>query len=811
MLGDLLASAGTLWRYWDNPFLVRSLRSDWRGRSWVSAFAVQFGVLAALVWIISLFGAVMGPAGFADWWGGSWGGVAVVFTACVHFFMVRRGAAAGRRRELLTDEARQGTLEPILVTPMSRAEIIVKSSVYSFLWAGIVAFVVLPVYCICAAVGDVPASGLLGLYALYAVLAFRPPVRLRHSVLAHTVSQQVLGTLLLVVMLLTLMIHMRGGFWRAVHSGGIVFTWVWELASWLGKPAPFYGFGLPPLVLMLLLYPLHVWCGVLLAASELEPGGSRYPAALTKLRYWYRLLLGVAVLGLLWQPVFVDGDLASVMGLSGSAAGAAAFALAAAATLLGGTELLETARTRGDMLAGMGIRLRFGHGAWAHLMGGVGHSVSGLLALPVVHLVGCALGGEDPYGGGASGALGASLASSGAALVLCYSIGVFLWLMLAKRRWLYGASYHAVLALLVGLPTIGLCGIGGAAGGLLAGVSPLAGFAAVTGYGARWFPGALTDLPTWQVCVRSQLLVAGLMLVLNATVLGRRLESGSRRAGVGPATWPVARRVETPGLLERIATRWDNPITVQACRLSARSGGAFVMPVLAVLAVLGGVSVALSSPFTPHPLALWTDFPGGAEPLGWRVAMFVSFAAGLLLAVYAVVSGGTAFAEDRRRQAFGFVLVTPMSDSEVVDGWARAMAMPAVVAVALAAVVSLVGAALAVSAMTLVQWAFMTAWSVFAAAAAGYAAMGGALWRTVSDARAIVSGLLLLGLLEGGRLVVAAISRAAAGTASGSGSVVIAALFGTLTLAGAALVAIGCRAMAHGALAALRRSDPFAA
>jgi len=810
MLGDMLASAGALWQYWNNPFLLRSLRSDWRGRSWVSAFAVQFGVLAALVWIVSLFGAVLGPAGFADWWGGSWGGVAVVFTACVHFFMVRRGAAAGRRRELLTDEARQGTLEPILVTPMSRAEIILKSSVYSFVWAGIVAFVVLPIYSICAAVGDVPASGLAGLYGLYAVLAFRPPVRLRHSVLAHTVSQQVLGALLVATMLIALMSHMRGGFWPAVHYGGIIFTWVWELASWLGQPAAFFGFRLPPLVLMLLLYPLHVWCGILLAAAELEPGGGRYPAVLTKIRYWYRLLLGMAVLGLLWEPALATGGIGTALGVSGSTAGAAAFVLSAAATLLGGTELLETARTRGDMLSGLGIRLRFGRGPWAHLMGGVGHSLSGLLALPVVHLVACALSGEDPYTGGASEVLGASLASAGAALALCYAIGVFLWLTLARRRWLYGAAYYAVVALLLGLPTLGLCGIGGIVGGTLAGLSPLASFAAITSYGAGWFPGALTDLPAWQSCAGSQLVLSGLVLALDAGLLGRKLESWRWRAAHGPSPPEDARRVERPGLFERIAMRWDNPISVQACRLSARSGGSLVMPVLTSLAVLGGVSVALSSPFTPHPLALWTDFAPVAEPLGWRVAMFVSYAAGLLLATYAIVSGGTAFAEDRRRQAFGFVLLTPMSDREVVEGWVRSMALPAAIAVAISALVSLAGALMAVSMMTLVQWAFMTAWSVMAAAAAGYAAIGGALWRTVSDARAIVSGLLVLGLLEGARLVLAAISRAVSPLGAG-GAVVVAALFGVVAVVGAAIVALGCRSAAYGALGSLRRSDPFAA
>ena len=97
MIADFVAAAATLWQYWNNPFLIRGFRSDWRGRSWVAAFILQFGVLASIVWIIGAIGSMAGPRGFAEWWGGSWGGLAIVLMSLAHFFMVRRGAAANRR------------------------------------------------------------------------------------------------------------------------------------------------------------------------------------------------------------------------------------------------------------------------------------------------------------------------------------------------------------------------------------------------------------------------------------------------------------------------------------------------------------------------------------------------------------------------------------------------------------------------------------------------------------------------------------------------------------------------------------------
>lgn len=810
MIADFVAAAATLWQYWNNPFLIRGFRSDWRGRSWVAAFILQFGVLASIVWIIGAIGSMAGPRGFAEWWGGSWGGLAIVLMSLAHFFMVRRGAAANRRRELLTDEARIGTLEPLLVTPMSRAEIILKSTVYPFLWASIVALTALPLYMICAAVGDVDLGAIAALYGLYLALAFRPPVRLRHSVVAHSVSQQVIAILAVGVLVIRALTSLRGGFWEAIHYGGILFTWVWELGLWLAEPFPFYAFHVPPVILLLLLYPVHLICGILMASAELEAEGRVYLEALTKLRFWYRVLIGLVAMGLIWEPVLIQGRLDTLLGLAGGPSAAFAFLLGAAVAVVGGSEVMETARTRLDILTGLGIRLRLGRSAAAHLTGGVLHAVSAVLLIPILHLVGCGLGAQEPYPPGSSLVL-RSLVAAMSAIVLCYSIGILLWLLVAKRKWLYSAAYFACAALLIALPWLGLSVVGGSAGAALAALSPVATFAAMTGSGGGWFAGSATELPPASLCMMAQVGAGLILLCLAGLVLARRL--GARRMAV-PAGHPArsaAGLSARPSYFERLAQKWDNPITISTCRSAARSGSTLVAPILMAVAVLMAIATALTSPFTLRITPLFVYDAAAMAAPAWRVMGFVSMAGWAVACLTMALGCGTAFSDDRRRESFGFTLLSPLTAREIVDGRFVATALPVAYAAAIPVAISLVAAILTLSTVGVLHWLLNSLWMATVAAAIGYAALSGALGLTVSDVRGFGNALALLMGVELGRWTVCSISQAALKGAGLVGQIVGTLLAGLFAVTASAGLLLLCRTMAHGALRRLRERDPFAA
>lgn len=811
MIADFMAAAAILWQYWNNPFLLRAFRSDWRGKSWVTAFIMQFGLLVAIVWVVAAFGSLVGPRGFPEWWGGSWGGLAVVLMSLVHFFMVRRGAAAGRRRELLTDEARMGTLEPLLVTPMSRAEIILKSTVYPFLWTSIIALTALPLYMICAAVGDVPLSAIAALYGLYLALAFRPPVRLRHSVVAHSVSQQVIAVIIIAVLIVRYLASLRGGFWEAIHYGGILFTWVWELGVWLATPFPFYAMQVPPILLLLLLYPVHIGCGILMASAELEAEGRAYLEALTKLRFWYRVLIGLVAMGMIWQPVLVDRQLAKALGLSGGPSAGLAFVLGAVVAAVAGSEVMETARTRLDVLTGLGIRLRLGRSATAHLTGGVLHCLSAALLIPVLHLLGCALGAENPYPPEGSLVLESMLAAM-STILLCYSIGITLWLVLAKRKWLYSAAYLACAAILISLPWLGLSLGGHQTGRYIAALSPLSTFAAMTGQGGAWFAGAHVTLPTAPVCMGLQVATSLGILCIAGAILAQRLSPRTRRWQVteGATAYPLVEPTRM-SYFERLALRWDNPITISACRAAARSGGVLVPPILMAVVVMLAIATALTSPFPLRIAPLFVFDPVAMASPWWRILGFVSLASWALACLFMALGCGTAFADDRRRQSFGFTLLSPLSEREIVDGRFIATALPVLYAATIPAGVTLIAAIATLSPLALLHWLVNTLWMAAIAAAVGYAALSGALGLTVSDVRGVGNALALLIGVELGRWTLCSISQAALKGAGPSWQIVGTLLAGSLAVAASLGILMLCRSAAYGALRRLRERDPFGA
>ncbi len=811
MITEYLAAAGSLWRYWNNPFLLRSVRSSWRGRSWRTALWGQLAILVLLVWLGSLGPTVFGARSFPEWLGGSWGGVILVFLSLAHFAMVAHGAGAARRGELLTDEARRGTLDGILVTPMNRAEIILKSAVYPFLSISLVAGLALPLYLLCASVGQVPLGTVLGFYLLVTLIAFRPPVRLRHSILAHTRTQQLALVAATLVGVVLLSAPAAGGWWAVLHHGAIVFSWVWELVGWLMRPAPWFALRLPPAVLLLVLYPLHVTCGILMASAELEHEPRAYLRALAQVRFWYRLLLGVSVLGLLWQPLLVDRDLATVLAIPGGPAGALAFVVAACVALLAGSEALETARTRLDLWAGFGAKLRLGRAAWAHVASGAIQSVSAIALIPTVHLLGCAAAGHSPVDGAA--VLGQATLATAAAIALCYALGLLLWLLFARRRWLHGSGFLVLLFGLTALPWAGLSLVGGAAGGWLAALSPLSAFAALTGRAGAWFLGSQADLPPWYACAGVQLLAGLALLALDSAVLAGRLRV--RQASVGPVgpreVDGGASRLDLLGWWERYLIGLDNPIALQGWRASYRSGTAFAVPTLGLMGVLVGIGIALTVPLGTGitPVLLRADAVPPGQEAGWRLLAFVGAALTCCLPLAAALAGGTSFVDERKRQVFGFTLLTPLTATQIVWGRVWAFALPFGLVWVTALLPLLGGLAVAPSLAAAAQLAACLAWSVLVGAATCLMGLSGALALRVGDAGGSVRALLFWSLLELARWVVVWIARAAQKGLPEMGQGVVALVACVLLVALGGLALLLASAAACRGVRKLREKGPF--
>lgn len=809
MVADFVALAGTLWRYWDNPFLLRSMRSMWRGRSWRAALWAQFGILCLIVLLGGLAPSIAGPAGFPPWLGGSWGGMTLAALALAHFFMVMHGASSARRGELLTDEARRGSLEGLLVTPMSRAEIILKATVYPFLRTSLTAWLALPLYLLCASFGDVPVSTVGALYVLVTLLAFQPPVRLRHSILAHSRTQQVVGLLAGSTALVWLLGAQRGGVNQVLHSGGLLLSWVWELADWLGRPAPWFAIRVPPVVLLLALYPLHMVSGILMASSEMEEDPRRTHRSLAQFRFHERLLLGVAGLGLIWRPLVLERDLAGSLAMPEGPAGALAWLIAGGVTLVAGFEVLETARTRLDLWAGFGGKLRFGRSAAAHVASGVVQSCSAMLLVPVLYVLACALCAVSPFD--AWGRLLACLLVGLASVALCYAMGLLLWLLVVRRRWLFASAFLLMLGCLIAAPWAGLS-VASGAGSFIAGLSPLGSLAAVTGRGGSWFVGAAQELPAWHVCAGLQALAALLLLALDASVLHQRMAARGRM----PASQRAAVTVTAPAGPERCG-RWerslierDNPLALQGWRAARRSGAALAAPTLAGLAILLSLALASSRALPPGlaPTLLRSDAMR-TDPTAWSILALLGGGLSVIGPLAAGIAGGSSFVEDRRRHTFGFVLLTPLTEADILNGRLLALAWPQLAAVALCAL-PLAGAALMAGSLAAVaQLAHSLVWSVLAGAATCYAGMSGALTPRASSAGGGGRAIMLWLLLEAARWVVVGIARTSQNGLSASGQGVVA-LVAALLLTAVAAVALGLsNALARSTLGSLRRSDMF--
>ncbi len=363
--------------------------------------------------------------------------------------------------------------------------------------------------------------------------------------------------------------------------------------------------------------------------------------------------------------------------------------------------------------------------------------------------------------------------------------------------------------------------IGGEGGALIAALSPLSAFAALTTPGGAWFAGATVSLPSWLACVGVELGLAGLILSTDAYLLGRRLRAHRRATAtvVGDAGPDTARRDERPGVVERLVARMDNPIATEAARLASRTGGNLVAPVLMAVVLCMALAIALSTPFpvgaapvflVPKAASVWGSAPGWGNTIGWRIFAFVGTAGGLLAALALALGAGSSFVDERRRQGFGCGLLAPLSDRDIVDGRLAALAAPVAAALALCVPFMLAGVAIAFSLTAALSFLAILAWALLITACAGYMGLSGALSVRVTDGGGIGRAIVFCLLLEGARWIVCAISRSASGALTEPWWPVVSGLAMLLVVGIGVLGLMMARYMAYAAVRTLRATDPFA-
>ena len=163
----------------DNPFLLRDVRRDARRPDRIllivmtlsTLWLILVAVAAATYW---LAGAGYLRHGIPFWLGGSYGAMLFLFFSGIHVVYIYH-AAWRRTHTFFLQEYRQNTLASLLGTRTEPFQIVVQAAVYPLREAMVIAAIGLPFYACVWSLGGADLSDILGIYLIYAMLAFRPP------------------------------------------------------------------------------------------------------------------------------------------------------------------------------------------------------------------------------------------------------------------------------------------------------------------------------------------------------------------------------------------------------------------------------------------------------------------------------------------------------------------------------------------------------------------------------------------------------------------------------------------------------------
>lgn len=718
MIIDLIVAVSSLWQWWNNPFLVRSLRRDWRGRDvlrWLYTYTLLLGLVFALVltaaWCI-------GPRGFYDHWGGSWGGLAGTLVAAVHIVLVWCASGAGRRREWVAVERKAGALEMVLASPLSRADIVLYKATYPWALSAAVGAVGLPFYALSWALGGFSLSQIVALYAVMGALCLRPTLRLAPGALAGSRKvQAVLAVLSLAV----------GVAWGGVAGGGGSAGAAWVLSlpitfgnvatRWLVSPAPLFGIEVAPLPLVLVGIAMHWGMAMLLAAAELGGWDRRYLQAVAKLRYCLGIYALLLTLGWSWPSLIVSGVLAGHLGCPGaSALQVVALAVAGLVLLLCGLELLEKGGALSSPLTAFGLWNRPTGSAGARVGRGAAHAVSCAVAVPALTALAAALGG-GPWGPGDAELMTNATVACACGLLWCYAVGMVLRSAFLTRPQAWGGACLgvALVAVAAVLATDPARGMASPAAWLSPAV-PLALLA----------PGTRAGLATALSASAAQ---AGFALALLAVVSVTGLKGVRERATAPGARAPrVEASVWSVQLIEQLERRWPNPVTTLDLRRSSRTGAAAAMALIGFTG--GAAAVAYAFGLRPDvsalPVAVCDATLPGFQRTMQAVAALMPLVAGLACSYAVARAANESWTSDDQRMALGAALLTPLSGRAIADGKFAAAALPAVVGLLASMPIALVCAVLTSSAAGPLVFVLGYAWAACTVALAGYSALWGA-------------------------------------------------------------------------------------
>jgi len=718
MIVDLIVAASALWQWWNNPFLVRSFRRDWRGRDILRslyAYTLFLGLVFALVltaaWCI-------GPRGFHEDWGGSWGGLAATLASAAHVVLVWRASGAGRRREWIAVERQTGALEMVLVSPLTRAEIVLYKATYPWALSAAVGLMGLPLYVLSWALGGFSLLQILALYVVMGALCLRPTIRLAPGALA---GSRKLQTVLICVSLAA------GFVWGGAAGGGgsagaafvlsLPITFGNVATHWLVSPAPLFGIRIAPLPLVLMVLAMHWGMEMLLAAAELDGWNRRYLQAVAKLRYCLGVFAVLLALGWSWPSLMASGALAGRVGCPGaSALQAAALVVAGLVLLLCGLELLEKGGTLSSPLTAFGLWSRSSGPAWLRVGRGAAHAVSCAVAVPALTALAAALGG-GPWGPGDAELMANATLACACGLLWCYAVGMVLRVTLRARPQAWGgaclvAAIVAVAAVLAADPVRGMAGP-------VTWVSPAIPLVLLA-------PGTSAGVSTALSACAAQAGAALALLVVVSAVGLRGERAGATATNARAPRMDAA--VWSGRLLERLERRWPNPVTTLDLRRSSRTGSAGAMGLVGLAGGVAAVAYALGlgPEVSGLPVPVCDGTLKGLQDTMQAVVALVPLVAGLACSYAVARTANEYWTSDDQRKALGAVMLTPLSSRWIAEGKFAAAALPAVAGLLLTMPIALVCAVLTWSVAGPLAFLLGYAWAACTVALAGYSALWGA-------------------------------------------------------------------------------------
>jgi len=709
---------GPIWLR-DNPFLFKLGRAETRG--------LGLNLRLAAV-IVLLGGLLLGGLTLQNKYGhtsafsfilsflfhASFPVVLFVVVSFVHVLLVANARTASSVS--LADEARRATLPDLLMTPLRRAEMLLAMGVGPARAAGLLALAGLPVYALLGEFGGLTWREIACFYLVLALLCYQPPAYAVPALsgLAPTPDSppgqfaavpnrramrraSYLGVgfpIVLGVLFFGRFLGALGGGWLThlfsalnlpLLSGFsflIFLSWPYYAAQVLGDRLPFYHTTLSPLFYVLPLIAMQ-WAGSALSSASALSAGSvpemhRLPlwTRAQTLGRWTARAAGVCALGVVWRAWMESGDTARLakifaVGPDWNAAGLL--------LLLGGFSLPNVC---GRALA---VPPQLQEAAFRApvrvLRRALRRALRPLGVVLGVFLFACLLGGLSPSAGPVYEMAG-KIGLAGISTVF-WSVGI--------RRALPKIGKWVTTGLLYAVPFVALSVPGFS---LAAAFSPVAAWVRLFAGGpglVSQFPGwQLGPLPSFWICVAVPAL-AGIALM---TVFHRQARHTAPVLAKLVKRAPSRNEARTAALMTWITSRTDNPLFTYEMRVRTRSGRWFDFFVLAPVGFAAVVALSLIYPDVVQSfssLSLFRFFEGslggtnGAGPPHPFPALASLLLMGecYFLALRGQVIGEALITKDRQQGTWGFVLMTPLSISQIF--WGKVFGQTAAVGAAWAA------------------------------------------------------------------------------------------------------------------------------